>query len=240
MGCSCQKPRDDINRDEVLKPLEAIDFRDIAEHATVIPDTTTSAIRYLEKAERAERLGLGADVATLYRQAAERDRAQGIRQFRAVIARLDERTGRDDWAELVDRSRREFEERDGPALVEEARGRLRLAVLEMDGVSADDAGMTASVFDESVDRALAGGLDGVARLLRERLERGLEALQSPEMGRQHASPQTESQLICIGIFSAMAVVQMIACGVATFCWCCIGWLIMAWLAAMIALCWAAA
>lgn len=236
MGCDCQKHRDVINREEVFKPLEALDLREVAEDATVVPDTTASAIRYLEKAERAERLGLGADVATLYRQAAERDRAQGIRQFRAVVARLDERTGRDDWAALVDRIRQEFQERDGPALVEEARGRLRLAVLEMDGVSADDAAAAVTAFDESVDRALGEGLDGAARLLRERLERGLEAVQSPEMGRQPASPQTTNQLICIGVFSAIAVLQMIACGVAQFCWCCFGWVVMAWLAAMIALC----
>jgi hypothetical protein len=73
VGCNCQKRHDDRS-EEVFRLLEAIDLRPIGEQVTAIPETMTSARRYLAKAERAERLGLGADVSTLYRQAAERPR----------------------------------------------------------------------------------------------------------------------------------------------------------------------
>jgi hypothetical protein len=75
---------------------------------------------------------------------------------------------------------------------------------------------------ESLDRARAEGLDGAARLLRERLEAGMQALQSPGMGREHASPLTENQTICLGIVSAVATAMMIACAVSPYCWCCGG------------------
>ena len=103
----------------------------------------------------------------------------------------------------------------------------------MDGVSGEDTAVTVGAFDESVDRGLGEGLNGATRLLRERLERGVEALQSPEMGREPASPQTQNQLVCIGIFSAMAVIAMIMCGVSWGCWCCIGVWIILGLAAII-------
>jgi hypothetical protein len=126
MSCSCQKHPDNHHHEEVFKLLEILDIREIGEQAAATPETTATATRYLQKAERAERLGFGADVAALYRQAAERKRARAIRQYRTVITRLDERIGRDDWGDLVERVQREFLEGDGPALVEEARGRLRL------------------------------------------------------------------------------------------------------------------
>ncbi len=210
MGCNCQKQHDD-KREEVFRLLEAIDLRAVGEQVTAIPETMASARRYLAKAERAERLGLGADVSTLFRQAAERDRDQAIRQVRAVLIRLDERTGRDDWADLVDRTRREFLDTEGPAILEEGRARFRLAVLEMDGVSADGAAEIVPVWEESLDRLREDGLNGAVRLLRERLERAVEVLQSPRMGAQPASPQTLGQLICIGVVSALAAALMVAC-----------------------------
>jgi hypothetical protein len=178
----------------------------------------------------------GATSLPYYRQAADRDRAQGIRNYRAVLARLDERTGLADWRELVDRARQAFEERDGTALVDEARGRLRLAVLDMDGVSADDAEAAVAIFDESLDRLVADGLDGAVSLLRERLERGLSALESPTMGRQLASPITQNQTICIGIVSGVAVILAIICAATPYCWCCWGWVIIAQLVIAIGIC----
>jgi hypothetical protein len=233
MGCNCRKRYDD-RHEEVFRLLEALDLRAVGEQVTAVPETMASARRYLAKAERAERLGLGAEVSTLYRQAAERDRDQGIRQVRAVLIRLDERTGRDDWAGLVDRTRREFLDTEGPAILEEARARFRLAVLEMDGVSADGAAEIVPVWEESLDRLREDGLNGAVGLLRECLERAVEVLQSPRMGSEPASPQTVGQLICIGIFSAMAGAMMVACWFD--CLTCAGYLIIAWLAVMIGIC----
>jgi hypothetical protein len=233
MGCNCEKRQDD-RREEVFGLLEALNLRAIGEQVSAIPETMASARRYLAKAERAERLGLGADVSILYRQAAERDRDQAIRQVRSVVIRLDERTGRDDWADFVDRTRREFLDTEGPAVLDEARSRFRFAVLEMDGVSADGAAEIVPVWEESLDRLREDGLNGVARLLKERLERAVEVLRSPRMGSESASPQTVGQLICIGIASALAATMMVACWFG--CFTCGGYAIIIWLAAAIALC----
>jgi hypothetical protein len=117
MGCTCERRRDDDHKETAFKLLEEVDFRAIAEQAVVAPEASNRAVRYLEKAERAERLSLGRDVAALYRQAADRERAQGIRNYRAVLARLDERVSREDWGELLSRARLAFQDRDGAALV---------------------------------------------------------------------------------------------------------------------------
>jgi len=236
MKCGCQPHSGNEKHKEAFGYLEIVGLREVAEEASALSGATARAIRQFEKAERAEQLGLGDEVAALYREDAERDRAQAVRQFRGVMARLDSRLGQDDWRELADRSTREFEERDGAALFEDARGRLRLEVLEMDGVPGPDAAVMMQVFSESLDRARAEGLDGAARLLRERLEAGMQALQSPGMGREQASPLTQNQTICLGIVSAMATAMMIACAFAPYCWCCGWWVIILWLAAAQILC----
>lgn len=236
MACLCTRRHEEEADDErMLTALDAIDFRHIAQQASAIPEVVTSAIRHLEKSERAEQLGLGADVATLFRQAAQRDNTQAVRQVRAVIARLDDRTSRDDWGDLVEGTRREFEERDGRALIEEARGRVQLGLFEMDGLSPQDAVETAALIDEALDRARDDGLNGVAGLLRQRLERGLQDLQSPNMGREHAT-LSRTQLLCIGIVSAVCTAAMIACAFIPACWCCLGYWIIASLIVSIAYC----
>jgi hypothetical protein len=92
------------------------------------------------------------------------------------------------------------------------------------------------VFDQSLNRLSTDGLNGVVQLLRERLNRGLAVLQSPEMGRQPASPVTENQLICIGVISLLAAGMLVVCSFAPFCWCCAGYFILAWAALAIAAC----
>src|SRR5215207_2361794 len=162
MPCACQPHSDREKRGEAFKHLEGIGLREVAEEASTLSGATGRALRQFEKAERAEQLGLGGEVAALYREDAERHRAQAVRQFRGVIERFDERLGRDDWRELADRSSREFKERDGDVLFDDARARLRLDMLEMDGVPGPDAAVMLKVFDESLDRARAEGLDGAA------------------------------------------------------------------------------
>jgi hypothetical protein len=154
-----------------------------------------------------------------------------------VLIRLDERTGRDDWTDLVDRTRREFLDTEGPAILEEARARFRLAVLEMDAVSADGAAEIVPVWEESLGRLREDGLNGATRLLRERLERAAEVLQSPRMGSEPASPQTVGQLVCVGVVSALAAGMMVACWFS--CFTCYGVEIILWLAAVILLCFGA-
>jgi hypothetical protein len=227
--CSCGRHLDEAHREEALSLLETVGLREVVEQAIAVPDVTLSLVRHAQKSERAERLELGPDVVRLYRQAAEWEQAQAIRQLRAVIARLDERTGRDDWDDLVARARRDFEERDGSAVIEEARGRCRLGLLETPGLSGDDAARTVARFDECMATIQADGLNGVARLLRESLEGGLQAVQTPEMGRQHASPQTGNRQFCINAVLASAAGMLAACFFIPFCWCCAAGAVVAWM-----------
>jgi hypothetical protein len=250
LGCRCNERQADDNRAEVFGLLEGLDLQEFAEQASVIPGTAARAVRHMQKAERAERLELGRDVAALYRNAAERDRAQ------AAMARLDERTARDDWAELVDRARREFVERDGPALVEEAKGRVRLTLLEMESLSANEAAETMANYDESLDRLHVDGLNGIVRQLRAGLERWRDALETPEIGRQAAVDDDGGgddgdggdgggrggggggggdgfnlgQVACVAFWSAIAAGLLLACIIALFCWCCAANAIAGWYA----------
>jgi hypothetical protein len=106
----------------------------------------------------------------------------------------------------------------------------------MDGVSGDDAAAAVAVFDESVSSILSDGLNGGVQLLRAYLLRGISALESPEMGRQPASPLTENQVICIGIASAVGTILMVICAAIWMCWCCYGWMILAITAVAIGFC----
>lgn len=130
MGCDCRKRSKDEERrrqDEVLELLEVAALRNVAEGVSAIPETSISAVRYLDRAERPEPLPLDRDLATLYRQAPERDQDQALRHSPAVIERIDERTRRDDWTDLVDPIEREFDARHESAPFEEATDRFRFA-----------------------------------------------------------------------------------------------------------------
>jgi hypothetical protein len=238
VSCNCQKSSDERARqEELFKYLDVIDLRVVGEEATEVPETAASAIRNLNKAERAERLRLGADVANLYRRAAERDRNQAVRQLRAMLRGIDERVRRDDWAELVDRAKKEFDSGEGPALTDEAKDRFRLEVLEMDTASADDAERIVGLWDESLDRIRADGLRGGVALFRDRIERWIEALNSPEMGRQSASPISEGALACIAAWTVLGGVIIAAC---CYWWaCCCGYAVLIWVAGNVAICLAA-
>ena len=96
MGCQCKGKEAPADMREIFRILERADLRDVFEQASATTDAVAAGIRHLTKAERAERLGMGPDVAAIYRQAAERERRQALRQLGTVIERLDERTGRED------------------------------------------------------------------------------------------------------------------------------------------------
>jgi hypothetical protein len=228
-GCTCGKHLGESQQEESLALLEHVGLREVVEQAIVVPEVMLDLVRHAQKSERAERLELGADVVALHRQAAQREQAQAIRQLRAAIARLDDRVGRDDWDDLVARTRREFDERGGREMLDEARGRFRFAVLEADGLSGDDAGLMVARFDESMTVIQDEGLEGAARLLKESLDGGLEAIQAPEMGRQPASPQTGNRQFCINAVLASAAGMLLACFIAPFCWCCAAGAVVVWM-----------
>jgi hypothetical protein len=174
------------------------------------------------KAERAEHLGVGADVAALYRRAAEREDARARRQILAVINRLDERTSSDDWNDLTRRMREHFDEHDGRAAVDDARDRWRLALFEADDLTAPFAVETMSTANRFLDRAEQDGLNGVTQLLRDALDRALGAIGTDDAAQQLRStesgpvaisfpPLNPTEVLCITIACAAAAVALIAC-----------------------------
>lgn len=239
MACGCGgtagSARLDYDYEEAFQQLDGLGCREIVRAALELRKAMARPVTQMEKAERAKRLALGDDVVALYTRAAESDRASAIRQFRGVIARVDERVSRDDWFVLAQRVDQELVGRNVRALIDEGKERFRLAALEMDGVSADDAEAAVRIVDESLDRMTAG-VDRGIRSLRTQLERGLAAMESPGLGRQLASPITEQQTICIGIVSAAATLMGIGCAVSWGCWCCAWFVIIAFLAAAILIC----
>lgn len=235
MGCGCKEP-DSGKQERIRELLGRIDLRDVFEQASAATEVLGDGLRFLQRAERAERLELGAEVAAMYREAAGRERSQASRQLRTVLRRLDERTGRDDWQEIVERMNAEFPTRDGMALIEEARGRFRFAMLDADGVSAADVVEAVALHDQSLDRLRSDGLDGAVSFVRENLERGLRAVDSPAMGRQPASPLMEATRICISIAVAAAAIALIVCACWPWCWCCYTVVIAAGTAAAVGVC----
>lgn len=221
--------------EEAFQHLDGLGCREIVRAALELRESMVRPVTQMEKAERAKRLAMGKDIVRLYTRAAETDRASAIRQFRGVIARVEERINREDWSELVQRVDREFVAKDRRALIDEGKARFRLAALDMDGVSADDAEAAVRIVDDALD-GMTGGIDQAIGKLRTQLERGLAAMESPGLGRQLASPITEQQTICIGIASAAATLMGIACAVSYGCWCCAWFVIMAFLAAAILIC----
>jgi hypothetical protein len=239
MGCACGS-QTGLDREPIFRGLEAVGLREVGEQAFAVVPVVESSLRRLRTAERAEALGYGPEMAAAHREAAQRDNRQALRQIRAVIARLDDMVGRDDWRDLSERATGEFMERDGRAVLEESRERLRLSLLEADGVWGDDAHEVMTVVDASIGRAVDGGLDRVARHLREVFFQSIAALEHDEMGRQPASPLTGAALaVCIGVAVVLATAAQIGCLFVPFCWCCFAGQIWAACAAAVAACIAA-
>jgi hypothetical protein len=87
------------------------------------------------------------------------------------------------------------------------------------------ADRVASIMDQAFERVASEGLSGGVQLLRESLEKGIEVLSAPEMGRQEASPNQAAYDICVLGVLAICVIALIICLGAYFCWCCYGWAI---------------
>src|SRR3954451_2820225 len=151
MGSSCCGNAEDLAAlEEMWTVLEPIDFREIAEQARLATADYCGDGASHRKADRAEQLGLGGDVAALYRAAAERDDAQVRRQVAATLARLDDRTSRDDWGPLVRRMQQDFEERGQRTVVEEVQGRFRMHIFETNRLSGGQAARIAALADRAL------------------------------------------------------------------------------------------
>jgi hypothetical protein len=233
MSCSCGGSAV-AERDRVAGIFEELDLRRFFEQAERSAQPGFDAARHLDKADRAAALDLGGEVVAMHRAAAERSNRMAQRELRAALNLLDERMARGDWAQIVDRSRANWNENDGATAAEDFRQALRQAIYERDGVSGADARETVALLDESIERVAGGDLNGIARLLRERLSRALEERNSPEMGRQPASPLSVNQWICLGVAIGLSIIAIIGCILTWFCGCCWIWILIAWGASTLA------
>jgi hypothetical protein len=225
MSCECGKHGIDAE-ERIGSILGEAGLREIGEQALSIRAVVTKSVRALNKADRAAALNLGADVVRMYRESGERANRQARRQHRHLIERIDERLSRDDWRALVERERRAFNERGGQDVVEDAGARVRTTLLEEDAFSGGAVDEVLAVWNETADRLAREGLDGSMRLLHERLKASLAGLEAPEMGRQHASPDSDARLKCIAIVFAVCAVATAVCLGTVFCWCCYEWIIL--------------
>jgi hypothetical protein len=195
-------------------------FREIGEQTFRAVDTMATAIRHLDKADRAAALGFGEDVVRQHRDAAVRWNRQAQQQFRTVIERIDDRTNQDDWAELVERFRTEFMNRNGPQQIQDLAAEAKQVLLDTDRLNGSDAAECAATIDRGTDVLIERGFPGIVGELRSAAESGLQATQHPEMGRQPASPISTARAVCIATAWGVALVAFGICLLVYLCWCC--------------------
>lgn len=236
MSCPCSNNDSVHGEEQANELLNRVGLLTPVERARGAVGGIGSALRSLAKSDRADSLGLSPEVGALYLRAAERDRDQARRQLRVALDALEERTTREDWEPMVAEVRREFEAHEGARLLKDAQERLRMNLLDAEGLSGRDAAEVMALAETAWARVRDEGLAGVADHLRAALQRADEAFASPEMGRQPASPLAEATRVCITIAVAAAAIALAVCGFVYMCWCCFFWPIVAACTAAVAVC----
>jgi hypothetical protein len=243
MGCGCgSTTKSPGSRDAVGETLQLLDqagLRGHAEQVLLVRDVAAASVDALNKADKAAGLGFGDEVVRMYRSAGERDNRQARKQYRHLLERIDARTTADDWQELVTRSREGFEQRDGRETLDDTRDRIRQFLLDDPNVPPQETDEIMSVADDALGRLASGGLEGAVRFMRDQVELGLRGLEHPEMGRQPASPQSDTRLRCYGLALAIAIAAFAVCFAIPLCWCCATPIILGFLAIALLVCAAA-
>jgi hypothetical protein len=240
MSCGCKQTDDDSQRqyDEVL---EHAGLREIVEQGRSAFATASTALSHLARAERAQVLGFGDDVARMHRDVATRNNRRACEQFGFLIQGIEARTKADDWAGIVKEAEAGFREHGGRERLEDARAEIRMHLLDQDpGLSAAVSEQALALFDRTAERAAEGNLTSVLGLMKENCQLALEGFSSDEMGRQ-PSAQTmhlsgddpppvgggqnvNGWCVALGVCLAWAysslVASLIVCFAIPFCWCC--------------------
>jgi hypothetical protein len=219
-GCGCGSALSHGDQqDKFYEVLEHGGLREVVEQTFGATAMFGKSVASLHRADRAAALGLGDDVARLNREVGERYNRQVRRQFQAAIERLDDRLRQDDWPDFLERVNKEFSERDGAQQVKDllAEAKEALVNVEMTGQATTEC---LTIIETSAERVIQGGFEAAVSDLRVTLQRGLEAAEHPEMGRQPASPISTARGICIAAAWVAAAVALGICSAITFCWCC--------------------
>jgi hypothetical protein len=239
MACGCGRgnavePAAQKNLDEIAN---SIGFLEIFNQAQGVAAVSALANGYLQKAQRAESLGFGADVSSMYEQAAAREANQAVRQIDAVIARIDNRTAQPDWDETLSQVQQAFQEHDGPLGADAMKERFRLALLDQERLSPDLAELAQSLANNAFGSLIEEGLNGPVRLLREALLKNRGELPTPTAEIRPAGLSVnQNEVNCIAVATAIAAAWFIACCFVPWCWCCQSGYIALMLGAAVAIC----
>lgn len=240
MGCGCSQANGEPER-RYGEVLEHAGLREIVDQGHSALEEGAKALGHLVRAERAETLGFGDDVARMHRDAAVRSNRRARQQFEFLIERIDARRKADDWPGLVKQAGASFGEHGGRERLDDARADFQVHLLEEDpGMSAAVAEQALALFDHTSKRAGRGDPDAVLDVMRETCELAQTGLASDEMGRQPA-PQVahlfrngpsgaaggqnvNGWCVALGLCEAWAISSFIAatiiCLAIPFCWCC--------------------
>lgn len=240
MSCGCSQADGAAERRHG-EVLERAGLREIVEQGHSALEEGARALGHLARAERAEALGFGADVARIHRDAAVRGNRRARQQLGFLIERIDARRKADDWPGLVKQTEASFGEHGGKERLDDARADFQVRLLEEDpGMSAAVAEQALALFDHMSKRAQRGDLNAVLDVMRETCEMAQAGMASDEMGRQpapqvvHLFPDGASGVAgaqnvngwCVALVAceAWAVSSFIAatvvCALVPFCWCC--------------------
>lgn len=240
MSCGCKQADDGAQRrfDEVL---ERGGLRDIVEQGRGALDEDSRALTHLIRAERADILGFGDDVARMHRDAATRSNRRAQQQLGFLIERIDARREADDWADIVKNAEAAFGEHGGQERLEDARAELRTHLLEQDpGTSAAVSEQVLALFDHTAERVRRGNLNAVLDVMRENAQVARDGFASKEMGRQPAAQASHlfgggpssaaggqnvnGWCVALAACEAWAISSFVAatliCLAVPFCWCC--------------------
>jgi len=240
MSCNCHQTDDQTRRD-YDEVLDHAGLREIVNQGRSAIDTAATALGHLARAERAQALGFGGDVAQMHRDLAVRNNRRAREQFEFLGERIEARTKQDDWAGLVKEAEAAFSERGGAERLDDARAEIRMQLLQEDtGLSAAVSEQALALFDRTAERAKRGNLNDVLGLMRETCRTAGEGFGAEEMGRQ-AAPQAmtlgeghpppvgggqnvNGWCVALGVCLAWAysslIASLIVCFAVPFCWCC--------------------
>jgi hypothetical protein len=236
-GCKSSCEKDDKGaRDTALDLLEPIGWRDIGQRTLDIYPVIARSHRYLRKAERAEALGLGSEVASLHRRAAERENRQARRLIRSAQEGLRNRVRQEDWQQVSRQLDEAYREQGGEEAFQDMRARLIEWLYEEPDIPGDATSEAIEAIDQTT-AAAQQGMESLVRNFDELLSTALAQRDDPDMGRTISSPQlSQAQLNCLQAMAILFALISLACLLSPFCWCCQGLVIFFAYTAAIAFC----
>lgn len=240
MGCGCSQTDGETERRHG-EVLERAGLAEIVEQGHSALGEGARALGHLGRAERAEVLGFGADVARMHRDAADRGNRRARQQLGALIERIDARRKAEDWPGLAKQTEASFAEHAGTERLADGRADFQIRLLEEDpSMSAAVAEQALGLFDHMAERAQRGDLNAVLDLMRDTCQVAQAGMESDQMGRQPAAQvsglfpdgasgaaggqNVNGWCVALAACEAWAISSFIAativCAAVPFCWCC--------------------